>query len=96
MEASEMNNGGIELVDQIDRELSELFEQPHDENRSLVTLLKSCRETIVEQGEALEPFARLKVPHLRNGGNAGAYSLLFTDIQRAQQVVGTHPFRGRS
>lgn len=36
--------------------------------------------------EALEPLARLEVPS-RSVGNAGAYSILHSDIRRAQQVL---------
>lgn len=37
--------------------------------------------------DAINPFASLETPKLKNGGNAGAYSLLLADIQRAKEVV---------
>lgn len=36
---------------------------------------------------ALEPFAKLKLPNLKNQGNAGAYSLLYEDIRRAKAAL---------
>jgi hypothetical protein len=40
---------------------------------------------------ALRPFARLQSGSGKNGGNAGAYSLLFTDIIKARAALTKEP-----
>lgn len=59
------------------------------ENGNHPILARSFKLAITEierQRAALAPFARLKVPP-NPIGNAAAYSLLFTDIERARNVV---------
>jgi hypothetical protein len=57
----------------------------HHLSRPIEELKRSTRQNW-QMAEALKPLAKLKVP-FKPVGNAGAYSILFDDIRRAQQAL---------